>query len=316
MGSRLNRSSKRQSMVKIKYISFILFLILIVTLVNLFYKPWLYDVQSKLPSLFNGSWVSSISRSTCPLYGFKCPTDEPCDCSQMCSNGEFVPFQVLPSDTIFLMDQNLTAGTYCLPRGIGNCNQKTSYHLFSLTGWKCIPRNQTLYQEQTLVACHHEEAEDNSKNVLWDHLLQEPATEVDNPYETLADGKTLRFQCQCNSLDILGKHMMSVLPFVCSADYCIKDFLNTLPMMGYRNSKCECGPNLHLDPNDETSPCVVERSRIENDVFIGAVECMTNLSWKKNPIFCPHDEGMLNFSTPVWSTNSYDEIITHMTKQK
>ncbi|GFQ75135.1 uncharacterized protein TNCT_140251 [Trichonephila clavata] len=81
-----------------------------------------------------------------------------------------------------------------------------------------------LYQEQTLVACHNEEAEDNSKIVFWNYLLQKPATEVDNPYETLADGKTLRFQCQCNSLDILGKPMMSVLPFVCSADYCIKDF--------------------------------------------------------------------------------------------
>ncbi|GFR04663.1 uncharacterized protein TNCT_623511 [Trichonephila clavata] len=134
--------------------------------VNLFYKPWLYDVKSKLPSLFTGSWVSSISRSTCPLYGFKCPTDEPCDCSQMCSNGDFVPFQVLPKDKIFLMDQHLTPGMYCLPRGIGNCNQKTSYHVFSLTGWKCIPRHQTLYQEQTLVACHHEEAEDNSKKCI------------------------------------------------------------------------------------------------------------------------------------------------------
>ncbi|GFW80576.1 uncharacterized protein TNCV_1516281 [Trichonephila clavipes] len=232
----------------------------------------------------------------------------------MCSNGDFVPFQVLPKDKIFLMDQHLTPGTYCLPRGIGNCNQKTSYHVFSLTGWKCIPRHQTLYQEQTLVACHHEEAEDNSKNVLWDHLLQKPATEVENPYETLADGKTLRFQCQCNSVDILGKPMLSVLPFVCSSDYCIKDFLNPLPIMGYRNSKCECGPNLHLDPNDETSPCVVERSRVENGVFIGAVECMTNFSWKKNSIFCPHDEGMLNFSTPVLSSNSFDEMILHLSE--
>ncbi|GFX56577.1 uncharacterized protein TNCV_5034961 [Trichonephila clavipes] len=85
--------------------------------------------------------------------------------------------------------------------------------------------------EQTLVACQPEEAEDNSKNVLWDHLLQKPPKEVDNPYETLADGKTLRFQYQYSSVDILGKQM-SVLPFVCSADYCIKDFLNLLPIMG------------------------------------------------------------------------------------
>ncbi|GFU47110.1 SF3 helicase domain-containing protein, partial [Nephila pilipes] len=284
-------------MAKNKYISFILFLILIVTLVNLFYKPWLRNVQPTIPHLLKGSWVSSITRSTCPLYGFKCPTDEPCDCAQMCSNGDFVPFRVLPKDPIFLMDQNLMPGTYCLPRGIGNCNQKTSYHVFSLAGWTCIPRNQTLYQDQTLIACHHEEAADNTKNILWDHLLQQPASEVENAYETLADGKTLRYQCQCNSLDILGKPMMSVVPFVCSVDYCIKDILNPLPIMGYENAKCECGPNAHLDPDDDTSPCVVERSRIENNTFIGAVECMTNLSWKKSPIFCPHDEGMLNFST-------------------
>ncbi|GFW94134.1 uncharacterized protein TNCV_1978741 [Trichonephila clavipes] len=183
-------------------------------------------MKSKLPSLFIGSWVSSIARSTCPLYGFQCPNDEPCDCSQMCSNGDFAPFEVSPKDKIFLMDQHLTPGTYCLPRGIGNYNQKTSYHVFSLKWWKCIPRHETLYQEQTLVACQHEEAEDNSKNVLWDNLLQKPAKEVDNPYEILADGKILRFQCQYNSVDILGKPMLSVLPFVCSADYCIKDFLN------------------------------------------------------------------------------------------
>ncbi|GFR27722.1 SF3 helicase domain-containing protein [Trichonephila clavata] len=86
--------------------------------------------------------------------------------------------------------------------------------------------------------------------------------------------------------------------------------------MGYRNSICECGPNLHLDPNDETSPCVVERSRIENGVFIGAVECMTNFSWKMNPIFCPHDEGMLSFSTPVLSSNSFEKMVSHLSIEK
>ncbi|GFU07174.1 uncharacterized protein NPIL_189911 [Nephila pilipes] len=196
-------------------------------------------------------------------------------------------FECCPKIPFFLMDQNLMPGTYCLPQGIGNCNQKTSYHVFSLAGWTCIPRNQTLYQDQTLIACHHEEAADNSKNILWDHLLQKPASEVENAYETLADGKTLRYQCQCNSLDIFGKTMVSVVPFVCSVDYCIKDILNPLPIMGYENAKCECGPNVHLDPDDDTSPCVVERSRMENNTFIGAVECMTNLSWKESPIFLP-----------------------------
>ncbi|GFS31573.1 uncharacterized protein NPIL_30991 [Nephila pilipes] len=221
-------------MAKNKYISFILFLILIVTLVNLFYKPWLRNVQPTIPHLLKGSWVSSITRSTCPLYGFKCPTDEPCDCAQMCSNGDFVPFRVLPKDPIFLMDQNLLPGTYCLPRGIGNCNQKTSYHVFSLAGWTCIPRNQTLYQDQTLIACHHEEAA----------IIQKYFVGSFTSATCLGGGKCIRnaggwknitISMSCNSLDILETHDV-VVPFVCSVDYCIKDILNPLPIW---DTKCK-----------------------------------------------------------------------------
>ncbi|GFX56574.1 uncharacterized protein TNCV_5034931 [Trichonephila clavipes] len=77
-------------------------------------------------------------------------TTSPAIAAKCVPTGILFRFKYYPKDKIFLMNQHLTPGTYCLPRGIGNCNQKTSYHVFSLTWWKCIPRQQTLYQEQTL----------------------------------------------------------------------------------------------------------------------------------------------------------------------
>lgn len=277
-------------------IKYILFLILIVTLVNLFYKQWL--LPSETSSLWQYSWTSNISNSTCPMYGFKCDSDESCDCEKMCGNGDYVPFRVMPNEPIYLMDQQLTEGTYCLPKGIGECNQKTSYHVFSSTGWKCIPRNKSTFQNP----CYNEEAKDHHLNVLWDYLKNEPAEQVEFAYERLKDG-TLRYRCKCDSMDIRGRPMVATIPFVCSVDYCIRDLPRPLPVTRFKDFKCECGPYLHAT-DDETSPCVMERTRIENEQFIGRVDCMTNFSWKKSPVFCPHDEGAISFTTPIKSVKS------------
>lgn len=280
-------------MVKRKYI---LFLILIVTIINLFYKPFLNE--SPVAHLLQGPWISTVNAFACPLYGFKCPTDEACDCHQICGNGEYVSFQVMEGESIYLMDQKLVPGTYCLPKGVGDCNQTTSHHVFSSSGWTCIPRNKSIFQNP----CYSDDARDNSKNVLWDHLKNKPAENIENAYETLSDGKTLRFRCKCDSPDARGHAMVNTLPFTCSVDYCIQDIPNPLPMMKFIGNKCECGPYLH--EKDETSRCVVERSRVEQNVFTGRVNCMTNFSWKKKPIFCPFDEEALSFRVPVKSGNS------------
>lgn len=282
------------------------------TVVNLFYKPWIYDTQPTVSQFFQRQLASPITRSTCALYGLKCENDEFCDCAKMCTNGEFVPFRIMPNESIFLMDHKLTPGTYCLPKGIGNCNQKTSYHVFSLTGWKCINRNKSLYHDETMVACKAVGAKDNEKNVLWDYLKNEPAKDIDNPYETLWDGKTLRYRCVCNSLDRRNKRMISVLPFTCSVDYCVTDIFNSLAVMGFENGKCQCGPYPHEDPDDEASPCVMEKTRIENNELVGAVRCMADNAWKKSPIFCPSQADVLSFTTPVMGGDSKNEFVGTM----
>lgn len=287
-------------------------------MVNLFYKPWIYDTIPIISQFFQRQIASPLTRSTCALYGLKCENDEFCDCESMCANGEFVPFRVMPNESIFLMDHRLTPGTYCLPKGIGNCNQKTSYHVFSLTGWKCMNRNKSLYKDEALVACKAEGAKDNELNVLWDHLNNAPAINIDNPYETLGDGKTLRYQCSCKSHDMRNQLMVSVLPFTCSVDYCTADIFNPLPVMGYRNGKCECGPYKHRDPGDETSPCVIERQAIENNELVGVVNCMTNDAWKKSPIFCPSENGILTFTTPIMGgklRNQFVEAVISKSQQ-
>lgn len=284
------------------------------TLINLFYKPLLSDVGTSFPNLFQRLWVPAVTASTCPLYGFKCPTDEPCDCDRICSNGEFVPFHVMPNEPIYLTDRQLSPGTYCLPKGIGNCNQKTSYHVFSLTGWKCISRNTALYRDESLSACQNEDALDNSQNVLWDNLLNLPARDIENPYEVLADGTTLRYKCHCDSLDIRGKKLVATLPFVCSVDYCVRDFMNPHPHMGFTGSKCECGVYLHADPTDEMSPCVAELMQVKDDQFVGRVECMSNFSWQKSAIFCPKDRDVLSFNVPVMGGTSERAFLTKQLK--
>lgn len=225
----------------------------------------------------------------------------------MCGIGEYVPFRVMENETIYLMDQQLSPGTYCLPKGIGNCNQKTSFHVFSAAGWTCVPRNTSIFQD----ACHNEEAANNEQNVLWDYSKNEPAKDVENPYETMSDG-SLRYRCQCGSKDIRGKRLVPTLPFVCSVDYCVQDIPNSIPLMKFKDSKCECGPYLHATDREE-SPCVVERTRVErNTTLVGRVDCMADFSWKKRPIFCPKEEGALSFTTFFLHGESFTDFIKKM----
>lgn len=299
-------------MTKIQYISLILLLIFAVSIVNIFYKQWMYDVETTLPSVFGGS--SALSVSTCPLYGFKCPTEEACDCQSLCKDGEYVPFRIMSDEPVYLMDRQLDPGTYCLPRGVGTCNQQTSYHVFSSTGWKCIPRNTALYDDERLVACYNDLAADHSRNFLWDYQTNQPARDILDPYQTLSDGKTLRYRCHCESLDVRGNRMVESLPFVCSVDYCVKDFIRALPTMGFTGTGCQCEMYQHQDPNDDKSPCVMERTRYENNTLTGRVDCMNQWSWIRSSIFCPRGDGVVSFETPIYRVSSIEEYMAYRLK--
>lgn len=282
-------------MVNKKYISLILLLILLVTVINLYYKPFLPNQKETVP--FPEFFVHPVTKSLCPIQGFKCPNDEICDCNAFCQNGtEYTPFRVLNSDSrIFVMNQKILPGTYCLPRGVDQCNLNTSYHIFSLAGWSCLPQNSAVFYGDKNRACKNEEAFDNKLNVLWDFRNNAPVdTAVENFYERYQD--SFRYRCKCDSRSIDGTPMVPILPFVCAVDYCLRDIPNPLPLMGWDGEKCHCGPYFHLNDQDQTSPCVLEKSRIEKDTFIGRVDCMTQHSFHKKAMYCPSEEKTMTFS--------------------
>lgn len=152
-----------------------------------------------------------------------------------------------------------------------------------------------------LLACHSDEARDNGMNYMWDRLKQERVSRQDsrlihNFYELLPQSENFRYGCNCFSNDVRGKQLTEVIPFTCAPDYCVRDIPNPPHHIGWTKDHCECGPYLHKDPLDPSSPCVVERTRIEVEgKLVGRVDCMTNFAWEKMPLYCPRDEGALSF---------------------
>lgn len=288
-------------MVNSQYIFLILMALVLITVFNLYYKSHARLKLSTLSAETYREWTGSdaITRSACPLTGFKCPTDELCDCQAFCVNSsELVPFRVLPSDQrIYILNEKLKPGTYCLPRGIGECPQKTSHHIFSLSGWSCIPRNRTVFTGHRDHVCKHEDAKDNDLNVLWDQVLQEPADleKIEDYYETMpgTDGQS-RYRCRCDSRSVDGTPMISVFPLTCHVDYCVQDLEDLHPGIGWNGKECVCGVYEHANPNDKTSPCVAERTRIENNQWIARVDCMKETSFMRRNLACPSDERVLN----------------------
>lgn len=295
-------------MLKNQYISLILLLIVVVTIVNLYYKPKLKDKKQTINWL--EKIIDPITKFNCPLQGFKCPSNEPCDCEKFCTNAnDFVPFEVLDeSERIYVMNHKLTPGTYCLPKGIGNCNLNTSYHVFTLAGWSCLGLNDAVFKGDKKRACKNEEAQNNDLNVLYDHLEQKIAGDnIEDYYEPLQD--KLRYRCKCESKSLDGTPMISVFPFVCSVDYCLRDISNPLPIMGWKDGKCECGPYSHLDRNDLTSPCRKQISKIEQDALVGRVDCMTEKSFVKHPLVCPTDDGIVFFKEYIVAGTDPTEFV-------
>lgn len=265
----------------------------LVTLINLYYKPEIKEGFQ--PINWIRGLVNPLKKTTCAFQGVRCNSDAECDCEKLCSNGsEFTPFRVMEGDRIFVLNRKLSPGAYCLPKGIGTCNLKTSYHIFSLSGWSCIGINDDIFKKDKKMACKNEEAQDNSLNVLWDELRgKEAGDDVENYYERYKGG--YRYRCRCDSNSIDNSPMISVFPFVCLVDYCLRNFKNPLGFMGWTGKECECGPYPHLDPGDKTSPCKNLTTKIENNELMGHVECMNEDSFEIRSLICPTENGLVQF---------------------
>lgn len=268
----------------------------------MYYKPHFTDDDH--PFNWIGRFIEPITKSICPLQGFKCPSNKPCDCEKYCSNGkEFNLFQVVEeTDRIYVMNQKLSPGTYCLPKGIGQCNLKTSYHVFSLAGWSCLGLNDDVFKGDKKTACKNEEAQNNDLNILYDYLEnKEVGDNIDDYYEPLQN--KLRYGCKCGSKSLDNTRMISVFPFICSVDFCLRDIPQPRSFMGWNGKECECGPYFHLDPNDTASPCRKETTRVEKDEFIGRVDCMNEKSFVKQALICPTDDGQVIFKEKLFLGN-------------
>lgn len=284
-------------MINNQYISLVLFFIIAVTLFNLFYKQALFDRSTPDDlEVDESATFNRITQTMCPLQGLKCNKFTYCDCEKICGTN-YTKFTVTNEESIFIINRKLTPGTYCLPKGFLKCNFKAHFVIFSLMGWSCLTKNTTIFKKDYEIACQNDEAADNSLNVLWDNLENKPAKNIENYYERMDNGE-LRYGCKCNSKSLDGAPMISPVPFVCTVDYCVRDFKNPIPGMGWNGSTCDCAMYPHLLTNDKASPCRREVSRREKNLYIGRVKCMTKNSYIKSALYCPGDDDVMYFHVP------------------
>lgn len=289
-----------------------MFCVAIVTVFNLFYKQRFSEKIHAMNAFYTST--HPIARSLCPLQGFRCPSNEPCDCEEICSNGShFIKFQVMDRDApIFVMDRQLTPGTYCLPRGVDRCHHDTTVPVFSLAGWNCLPLNASVFQEDFTIACKSAEARHNERNVLWDYKKNSEAAAGGDDYERFQGG--YRYRCRCGSESLDGTRMVSPLPFVCVVDHCLRDMSHPAPFMGWDGSKCECGVYDHADPDDPTSPCRTVVSKVDHGLLTGRVDGMTRDSFvPRVSLYNPSDERVMRFrvaaEAPMPTRDYMDRIL-------
>ena len=198
------------------------------------------------------------------LYGkSKCDN---CDCTVVCGSDEFE--KILVEDDIIINNVKLDVGSYyCLPINKPYCDPKLSTSVFTTTGWRCIDKYPSLFQDGKVVACATTDG--NYLNPLWDykenkeiknagHLI---GTSFD-PNERLQDGRP-RYGCKCIYRDDMGnitRYLPNIDPFNCFNDYCLANNSQTA-MRGYDNGICNCDPLYNIN-NDVKLPCTACRDLI------------------------------------------------------
>lgn len=277
---------------KINFIYLIIFLIFVISIYNVFYKPSIYKLFYGNEKVSNFIEIPDVLDSDgklfCAINGYKCQ-NERCDCKSICK-GEYKKFIIYPNENVVMFNEKLSPGTYCLPKGFEHCNVQTTIPIYSVSGWMCISKNPAIFNKNNLIACQNPYADNNSKNVLMDTKTNTPVTnEVIEDYYEMHNGQ-MRYQCRCGSLDKNGNQLIQLndIPFKCVSDYCLSKLHHRRGIPGWDHDKkqCNCGNLLHEDPADLTSPCVEETFALNGNTFLGAIKCMTLNSFEEYPIYC------------------------------
>lgn len=304
---------------KIGFMYLIVFLVFLISIYNLFYKPGVYHLFgiNKKPSKFTEilNITSSDAKLFCSINGYKCETPS-CNCQTICS-GQYKKFHVYPDENVIMFNEKLSPGTYCLPKGFEHCNMQRTTPIYSVNGWVCISKNNAIWNNDRLVACQNSYSVDNSLNILIDRKTNQPlSNEIIKDYYELHNGK-LRFQCTCNSLDKSGNRLIHLdeIPFRCFSDYCLEKlhFRRGIPGFNSVTKQCDCAHLQHENVNDLSSPCVEKAFQLQKNIFSGSINCMNINSLREHFIFCNKQNmsGILSFEKILnFSDNPIDYLNT------
>lgn len=288
---------------KINFMYLVMFLVFLISIYNLFYKPAIYNLfdinkkSSKFTEIPN--MISSDAKLFCSITGYKCE-DHSCNCKSVCS-GQYKKFHIYPDENVIMFNEKLSPGTYCLPKGFEHCNVQRSVPIFSVSGWICIAKNPSIWNNGHFVACQNSYSVDNSLNVLIDRKTnQAVSNEVINDYYELHNGK-LRYQCHCGSLDKNQNKLIPLdeIPFRCFSDYCLEKlhFRRGIPGFNSLTKQCDCAHLPHENAYDLSSPCVEKAFQLQKNTFSGSINCMKTNSLREHFIFCNKQNvsGVLTF---------------------
>lgn len=277
---------------KLNFTYLVLFLVFSITIFNLFFKQDLrklfnpkysVDILGTIPNPFN-----PYDKVFCSIYGFKCP-DTNCICSNYCK-GEYEKVNVYENEQFILFNEQLTPGTYCLPKGALECYSKSTIPIYSANNWVCVNKNSTVWKNNMMSACQNAFSENNQLNYLIDLKTGDKVgTDIKDFYE-MYNGK-LRYECFCGSKDKKGNKMITLdeVPFTCVSDYCLSNFKNANLNIGWDpiQKQCNCQQYAHENPNDLTSPCIDVKVGINSQhTFIGAVKCTHKTSFQEEVLHC------------------------------
>lgn len=291
---------------KLNFLYLIVFLIFVISVFNLYYKPSvLYLFRPKTSKFLNFPIpLQSDEKLFCSITGYKCE-NEGCDCSTLCK-GKYEKFTVHPNDHIVMFSEKLVVGTYCLPQGLTICHLQHSIPVYSMSGWICVSKNPEIFQNNHMIACQNPYSEDNSLNQLIDMKTNQVVTPTDivqNYYEIFNDG--FRYKCHCGSLDKSGKPLIALeaIPFQCASDYCLEKlhYWRNVPGFNSITKECDCGQYKHEDSSDRTSPCVQDAFKMKDFNLLSIVHCTLPHSLKKRALYCNESNslGIMSFTKKV-----------------
>jgi Per os infectivity factor 2 len=220
-------------------------------------------------------------------------------CTEKCGNDYLVHNIVNDDESVYIHNQKLAAGRYCLRRP-KPCDKRFSKLTFGIRGWECIPKDTFVAGfVGDIDACKNQNVSDeqNNLNVIWDY---KDNTHIDhninyNWSDILNDGSR-RYRCKCDGTDDYGNKLTTIphLPFVCARNYCNQNPKGD-SYFDWDTGRCICGTRtFNIDSTQNASPCSsCSWKIISNKTILGGIKCQTMYTkypeFNKLPLCPPND---------------------------